>query len=250
MGYVEGLTKGINTDFQTDKHHHKPSDDGGVVMNTAGKVSKDMINGLRNVTVASVADALWEWGISGHLSHEIRPILPLKMVGPAVTVYEVPTTERLPPSHALELIDDAEPGSVIVIAIDGYKDAATWGGLMTTGAVANGLEGALLDGGVRDVEEIERDHRFPIFARSIHPAASVGRFKTVSANVPVEIDGVMIHPGDVIMGDRDGVVVIPVAKVEACLEKALEIEAREREQTRFIQETKSILKGLEKYQRI
>jgi 4-hydroxy-4-methyl-2-oxoglutarate aldolase len=156
----------------------------------------------------------------------------------------------LPPTHTLELIDNAEPGSVIVIAIDGYKDVATWGGLMTTGAVVNGLEGALLDGGVRDVEEIERDYRFPIFARSINPAASVGRFKTVSANETVEIDGVMIHPGDVIMGDHDGVVVIPVAKAEACLEKALDIEAREREQTRFIQETKSILKGLEKYQRI
>jgi len=121
---------------------------------------------------------------------------------------------------------------------------------MTTGAVVNGLEGALLDGGVRDVEEIERDYRFPIFARSVHPAASVGRFKTVSANEPVEIDGVMIRPGDVIMGDRDGVVVIPADKAEACLEKALEIEGREREQTRLIQETKSILKGLEKHQRI
>jgi 4-hydroxy-4-methyl-2-oxoglutarate aldolase len=219
-------------------------------MNTAGKVSKNMINGLRSVTVASVADALWELGISGHLSHEIKPVLPAKMVGPAVTVYEEPTTERLPPTHALELIDHAEPGSVIVIAIDGYKDVATWGGLMTTGAVVNGLEGALLDGGVRDVEEIERDYRFPIFARSVHPAASVGRFKTVSANEPVEIDGVMIRPGDVIMGDRDGVVVIPADKAEACLEKALEIEGREREQTRLIQETKSILKGLEKHQRI
>jgi regulator of RNase E activity RraA len=200
--------------------------------------------------VACVADALWEFGISGYLSHEIKPILPAKMVGPAVTVYKEPTTERLPPTHILELIDSAEPGSVMVIAIDGYKDAATWGGLMTTGAVVNGLEGALLDGGVRDVDEIERDYSLPIFARSIHPAASVGRFKTVSANEPVEIDGVMIRPGDVIMGDRDGVVVIPAEKAEACLEKALEIDAREQEQTRYIQETKSILKGLEKYKTI
>jgi len=219
-------------------------------MNATGKVSKDIIEGLRSVTVASVTDALWEMGISGHLSHEIKPVLPAKMVGPAVTVYKEPTTERLPPTHILELIDSAEPGSVIVIAIDGYKDSATWGGLMTTGAVVNGLEGALLDGGVRDVEEIERDYSFPIFARSIHPAASVGRFKTVSSNEPVEIDGVLIRPGDVIMGDRDGVVVIPVDKAEECLKKALEIEAREREQTRHIQKTKSIRDGLDKYQRI
>jgi regulator of RNase E activity RraA len=219
-------------------------------MNATGKVPKDIIEGLRNVSVAAVADALWEFDISGHLSHEIKPVLPAKMVGPAVTVYKEPATERLPPTHILELIDSAEPGSVMVIAIDGYKDAATWGGLMTTGAVVNGLEGALLDGGVRDLEEIKRDHRFRIFARSIHPAASIGRFKTVSSNEPVEIDGVMIHPGDLIVGDRDGVVVIPAIKAEACLEKALEIEAREREQTRHILETKSIRKGLDKYQRI
>jgi regulator of RNase E activity RraA len=219
-------------------------------MNAAGKVPKEIIEGLRSVAVACVADALWEFDISGHLSHEIKSIFPAKMVGPAVTVYEEPTTERLPPTHVLELIDSAEPGSVMVIAIDGYKDAATWGGLMTTGAVINSLEGALLDGGVRDVEEIERDYSFPIFARSIHPAASVGRFKTVSSNEPVEIDGVMIRPGDVIMGDRDRVVVIPFEKAEACLEKVLEIETREREQTRHIQETKSILKGLEKYKSI
>ena len=219
-------------------------------MNAAGKVSKEIIKGLRNVSVAAVADALWEFDISGHLSHEIKSVLPAKMVGPAVTVNKEPTTERLPPTHILELIDSAEPGSVMVIAIDGYKDAATWGGLMTTGAVVNGLEGALLDGCVRDVDEIERDYSFPIFARSIHPAASVGRFKTVSANKPVEIDGVMIRPGDVIMGDRDGVVVIPAERAEACLEKALEIEVREQEQTRYIQETKSILKGLEKYKSI
>ena len=87
-------------------------------MNAAGKVSKEIIDGLRSVSVACVADALWEFGISGHLSHEIKPILPAKMVGPAVTVYEEPTTERLPPIHVLELIDSAEPGSVMVIAID------------------------------------------------------------------------------------------------------------------------------------
>ena len=219
-------------------------------MNATGKVSKEIIEGLRSVSVACVADALWEFGISGHLSHEIKPVLPAKMVGPAVTVYQEPTTERIPPTHVLELIDSAAPGTVVVIAIDGYKDAATWGGLMTTGAVVNGLEGALLDGGVRDVEEIERDYSFPIFSRSIHPAASVGRFKTVSSNEPVEIDGVMIRPGDVIMGDRDGVVVIPFEKAEVCLDKVLEIEAREQEQTRYIQETKSIRKGLEKYKSI
>jgi regulator of RNase E activity RraA len=213
-------------------------------------ISPEIIQAFRAITTASVADALWGQGISGHMSHEIKPFMKVKIVGPAVTVWEEPTSERVPPSHALELIDQSAPGSVIVIGIDGFRDVAVWGGLMTAGAVVNGIEGAVLDGGVRDVEEIERDFGFPVFSRSICPATTVGRFKTVAANVPVNVGGVIVNPGDLIVGDRDGVVVVPTSLVEAVLKEAQDIEDREREQTRLIHETKSLLKGLEKYQRI
>jgi 4-hydroxy-4-methyl-2-oxoglutarate aldolase len=213
-------------------------------------ISLEAIRAYRSITTASVADALWGMGIAGHMCHEIKPFMKAKIVGPAVTVSEEPTTERVPPSHALELIDHSIPGSVIVIAIDGFRDVAVWGGLMTAGAVVNGLEGAVLDGGVRDVEEIERDFSFPVFARSICPATTVGRFKTVAANEPVNVGGVIVNPGDLIVGDRDGVVVVPAGLVEAVLKEAQDIEDREREQTLLIRETKSLLKGLEKYQRI
>lgn len=213
-------------------------------------ISPQIIQTFRSITTASVADALWALGISGHMSHEIKPFMKVKIVGPAVTVWEEPTTERVPPSHALELIDNSPAGSVIVIGIDGFRDVAVWGGLMTAGAYVNGLEGAVLDGGVRDIEEIERDFGFPVFSRSICPATTVGRFKTVSANQPVIVGGVNVNPGDLIVGDRDGVIVVPVNLVETVLKDAQDIEVREREQTRLIRETKSLLKGLEKYQRI
>lgn len=219
-------------------------------MGNQAKISAETIEAFRGIAVASVADALWEHGISGHMTHEIKPIFPAKIVGPAVTVREEPTDERLPPTHALELIDNCDPGSVIVIAIDGFREVATWGGLMAAGAVVNGLEGAVLDGGVRDVEEIERDYGFPIFARSITPATTVGRFKTVSANEPVEVGGVTVNPGDLIVGDRDGVVVVPADMADEILKLALDIEEREREQTKLIREAKSLLKGLERYKRI
>jgi 4-hydroxy-4-methyl-2-oxoglutarate aldolase len=219
-------------------------------MDDKSLISPEVIQAFRGITTASVADALWAEGISGHMTHEVKPIFPAKIVGPAVTVREEPASERVPPSHALELIDNCDPGSVIVIAIDGFRDVAVWGGLMTAGAVVNGLEAAVLDGGVRDAEEIERDHHFPVFARSIVPSTTVGRFKTVAANVPVIAGGVTVNPGDLIVGDRDGVVVVPAALVGKVLQSALEIEDREREQTRLIRETKSILQGLAKYQRI
>ena len=219
-------------------------------MSEQNVISPEVIKAFRSITTASVADALWELGVAGHMSHEIKPFMKVKIVGPAVTVLEEPTLERVPPSHALELIDNCVPGSVIVIAINGFRDVAVWGGLMTAGAVANGLEGAVLDGGVRDVEEIERDFGFSVFSRSICPATTVGRFKTVAANITVSVGGVSVNPGDLIVGDRDGVVVIPANLVEAVRKAAQDIEDREREQTRLIHETKSLLKGLEKYKRI
>ena len=219
-------------------------------MTKKSTIAREIIQAFRPITTASVADALWELGVAGHMDHEIKPFFKVKIVGPAVTVKEEPTTERVPPSHALELIDNSQPGSVIVIAIDGFRDVAVWGGLMTAGAFVNGLEGAVLDGGVRDVEEIERDFGFPVFSRSICPATTVGRFKTVAANEPVHVGGVIVNPGDLIVGDRDGVVVVPTALVKKVLKAAQDIEEREREQTRLIRDTKSLLKGLEKYQRI
>jgi regulator of RNase E activity RraA len=219
-------------------------------MSQQSAIPFEIIQAFRSITTASVADALWGLEIAGHMCHEIKPFMKVKIVGPAVTVLEEPTTERVPPSHALELIDQSVPGSVIVISIDGFRDVAVWGGLMTAGAVVNGMEGAVLDGGVRDIEEIERDFGFPVFARSICPATTVGRFKTVAANEPVIVGDVTVNPGDLIVGDRDGVVVVPANLVEAILKEAQDIESREREQTRLIRETKSLLKGLEKYQRI
>ena len=219
-------------------------------MTQQSSFSPEIIQAFRKITTASVADALWGLGVSGYMDHEIKPFMKVKIVGPAVTVREEPTSERVPPSHALELIDHSAPGSVIVIGIDGFRDVAVWGGLMTAGAVVNGMEGAVLDGGVRDTEEIERDFGFPVFARSICPATTVGRFKTVAANEPVNVGGVTVNPGDLMVGDRDGVVVVPASLVDAVLKEAQDIENREREQTLLIRETKSLLKGLEKYQRI
>jgi regulator of RNase E activity RraA len=184
------------------------------------------------------------------MTHDIKPIYPVKIVGPAVTVLEEPTTERQPPTHALELIDNSEPGSVIVISINGFRDVAIWGGIMTAGAVANGFEGAVLDGGVRDVEEIQRDYHFPVFSRSIVPSTTVGRFKSVASNVPVKVGGITVYPGDLMVGDRDGVVVVPSGLIEKVLQLALDIEKREQEQTKLIREAKSLIKGLEKYKRI
>ncbi len=211
-----------------------------------------VIQQFHTVTTASVADAVDQVaGVRSYMHHSIKPrINDQKVVGPAVTVKEVPTTEKLPPQHALELIDSAEAGSVVVIGIGAESEVAVWGGLMTAGAVANRLAGAVLDGGVRDVTEIRRDYNFPVFARSVSPGTTVGRFKTLAANVPVVCGDITVNPGDLIVADLDGVAVVPQAHVAEVLKLALTIEQREAEQAKLIRETGSLREGLAKYGRI
>ena len=212
----------------------------------------ELIAGFRSVATASVADAVEQvTGRRGYMDQTIKPrINDRKIAGPAVTVLEGPTDETVPPQHALDAIDESPAGSVVVISIGAEANVAIWGGLMTAGAVANGHEAAVLDGAVRDLTEIRRDFDFPVFSRSVSPGSTVGRYKTLSRNEPVRVGDVLVHPGDIIVGDVDGVVVVPREQAQAVLKLAQEIDAREAEQARLILEAKSLRDGLAKYGRI
>lgn len=212
----------------------------------------ELIAGFRDTATASVADAVDSVaGKTGFLPPAFKPrINEKKIVGPAVTVLEGPSAEAVPPEHALDAIDGAEAGAIIVISTNGVADVAIWGGLMAAGAVANKLEAAVLDGGVRDLVEIKRDYDFPVYSRCVSPGTTVGRMKTLAANVEVSMGGVIVNPGDILVGDVDGVVVVPRDHAEAVLEMARDIDAREAEQARLIIESGSLREGLAKYGRI
>lgn len=213
----------------------------------------ELIEGFGQVAIASIADAVDSvCGQRGYMDACIKPRINDKRIcGPAATVLEASTDEFLPPTHALDLIDEAAPGSVIVIAIEGgQSEVAVWGGLMTAGAVANGHAGAVLDGGVRDLTEIRRDYGFPVYARDVSPGTTLGRYRTVSSQVPVRVGGIMVRPGDLIVGDVDGVVVVPKEKAAEVLALARQIDERELEQAKLIIAEKSLRKGLAKYGRI
>lgn len=214
---------------------------------------KELIDSFNAVAVASVADAVDKvCGRRGYLSSAIKPrINDHRICGPAATVLEAATDEFVPPQHALDLIDEAPAGSVIVISIEGGEvDVAVWGGLMTAGAVANGHVGAVLDGGVRDLTEIRRDYGFPVYAREVSPGTTLGRYRTVASQVPVRVGDIVIHPGDILVGDVDGVVAVPRDRAAEVLVMAREIDQREAEQARLIMAERSLRTGLAKYGRI
>jgi 4-hydroxy-4-methyl-2-oxoglutarate aldolase len=213
----------------------------------------DLIEAFSAVAIASVADAVDKLtGKRGYMDASIKPRINDKRIcGTAATILEAATDEFLPPQHALDLIDEAPKGSVIVISIEGGQpDVAVWGGLMTAGAVANGHVGAVLDGAVRDLTEIRRDYGFPVYAREVSPGTTLGRYKTVASQVPVRVGGIVVHPGDIIVADVDGVVVVPHALAAEILAMSQEIDSRELEQAKLIIAEKSLRKGLAKYGRI
>jgi regulator of RNase E activity RraA len=109
----------------------------------------------------------------------------------------------------------------------------------------------VLDTCARDLTEIQRDFPgFAVFARGTSPATTVGRFATISSGEPVSLAGVTVNQADLVVADPDGVVIVPAAQVGATLAAAQEIEDREKEQTKLILESGSLLAGLARYQRI
>lgn len=210
-----------------------------------------MIERLRNLAVATLSDGCDQIaGKRGFMDFDIKGrVNARKIVGRAATVLEVPSSEQHKPELAFDVIDQAEPGSVICIASGADANTAVWGELMTAGAVARGHEAAILDGGTRDAELIRQDTDFPVYARSIVPSSSIGRLMTIARDIPVEVGGVMVNPGDYIVGDEDGVVAIPAEHVEAIVAFAEEAEAVEAEMAKFIAEVGSMRAAIDKFGR-
>ncbi len=159
------------------------------------------------------------------LSPHIRPLDDsLTMFGPARTglymdVYHS-EAEGNPYELEMELIDDVKPGEAIILACSGSLRIAPWGELLTTAARARGSVGFVTDGLVRDVRMI-REMAYPVFAGGIGPLDSKGRGRVMALDVPVELGGVLVNPGDWVLGDVDGLVVIPQDSIEEVIQKAL-----------------------------
>ena len=165
----------------------------------------------------------------------IRPVAPgLKLVGPAFTVRTYPGDWAKP----VEAIDEAAPGDVIVIDAGGVPPAV-WGELATHSAVGRGLAGVVIDGAIRDTAEI-RELEFPAFARHIGPQA--GEPKGLGEiGVPVRVAGQRVEPGDWLLGDDDGVVVLPGNRVVELANRAMDCLERENRIRQEILEGKTTL---------
>ncbi|MCP5381589.1 MAG: RraA family protein [Kordiimonadaceae bacterium] len=161
-------------------------------------------------------------GQIGALPGNIKPISKnMKLCGPVFPLHCLARSNI----NLHEAIYRAKPGDILVGCIEGMKDAGYWGDILTCAAQERGIKGLVLDGCVRDADDIDA-LGFPIFARGLN-ILGTGKMRGGSIGDKIMIGDIEINAGDVIVGDRDGVVVIPSAKLEHVIEASKSREDKE-----------------------
>jgi 4-hydroxy-4-methyl-2-oxoglutarate aldolase len=182
----------------------------------------DRLARLHTALVSDVLDALGHR--TGAMDFRVRPVAgPRQVVGRAFTLASFPIEqpEQVPYEQLLAAYRFVAPGDVIVAATNGEVRSAMWGELLSAAARARGATGAVTDGLTRDVAAIET-LRFPVFAQGVSPIDSAGRQAVQAYGEPVRCGGVEVRPGDLVLGDAMGVVVIPAALAEDAVRLAEE----------------------------
>lgn len=191
-----------------------------LIVRDFARPSKDLIERFRALPVANIDDAIDRLQA---IDPAIRPLSNQgKLLGPAFTVKVAQGDNLL--LHAA--MDMAKPGDVIVIDAGGYEGRAIFGALMATYLKVRGMAGIVCDGAIRDKDELAELESFPVYARSATPD---GPYKNGPGEIgtPVCVGGRIVHPGDIVVGDGDGVLFLDPAKAEAIADATDKIKAME-----------------------
>jgi 4-hydroxy-4-methyl-2-oxoglutarate aldolase len=205
-----------------------------------------IVERLLKLDTCAVSDGMDRLGLMG-ATYGVRPMWPCpKIVGRAVTMKIKPVGLDKPKQHLGTLpIDAAQPGDVIVIDNGGRPDTSCWGGLLALAAKTKGISGVVIDGACRDIDE-SRDVGFPVYARGAVPMTARGRVMQEAYNQEIEFAGVQVHPGDLVIADGSGVVIIPRSKEEEIVREAEAVAATEARMAEGIRQGMSVLEVLEK----
>jgi regulator of RNase E activity RraA len=183
------------------------------------------------------------------LRSDIVPRVAGRFAGPALTV-------KLDPGDLVDCLDAlkvAQAGDVIVVDAAGETETSIWGGLMAGLCQMRGVVGAVVDGGIRDVDEIH-DLGFPILSRSVVPRSThspySGRLEPIEIGVTITCGDSLIDPGDIVVADEIGVVAVPRAEAAAVLRGAQELAEREEATRQLIKQGKTVDELLEEFGRL
>jgi regulator of RNase E activity RraA len=211
-----------------------------------------LIERIRPLATSTLANALDDVGLHANVIVAIKPVAPgFRFVGPAVTVKEQSGAYGSFTSDDFkvgQMIDAAQAGDVIVVDAGGAA-YSTWGGMASYAAKLKGVAGLVVDGGVRDLEEMV-EFEFPVFARHLVPTTGRTRLKVETINAPVAIDGVAVAPGDVIAADGTGIVCLPAARAEEIVALAEECARDDAAAVEDLKKGLSFSQAMTKYKRI
>lgn len=183
--------------------------------------SSELIRQLSEFDAATLYEAA---GQRGMVDPAIRPMwMGAHVCGPALTV-GCPARDNLMLHQAVAL---AAPGSVLVANAERYQNAGAWGEVLTVAAQARGIAGLVIDGAVRDIEAIVK-RRFPVFSRGLAMGACT-KEKFGTMNEPIDLGGITVRSGDIVVGTGDGVVILESHAVEQVLQAAIVRRDRESE---------------------
>lgn len=190
------------------------------VIKSFQRVPMALVEEYKKLSSATIYEAS---GAKGALSSRMKPIsADMVVCGPAVTVKVKPRDNLL--LH--KAIYVAQPGDVLVADAEGFAEAGAWGEIMAVAAQARGIAGFVFNGAVRDTQAMS-DMGFPVFSCAV----SIKTTEKISLgwiNHPLIMDNVEIHPGDLIFGDRDGVVVVSREEADDVLQKSVAREEKEK----------------------
>ena len=205
---------------------------------------------LKRVSTATVCTALYKRGLRNQFIQDVHALNPRteSMVGEAYTLRYIPAREDLNPISVFQdrahpqrrAVEECPPGAVLVI--DSRKDAraASAGGILVTRLMQRGVAGIVTDGGFRDSAEIA-SLAIPAYHHRPSAPTNLSRHQALDINVPIGCGDAPVWPGDVIVGDADGVVVIPAHLADEIAEEAVEMTAFEDFVTEQVQNGRSIL---------
>lgn len=189
------------------------------------RLRKEVIDEYKKLDTTSISDALDRLGIRGGLLG-IKPVVEgTRLCGQAFTVHYVPCGEIK--GTVGDFLDDVEPGEVVVIDNSGRLDCTVWGDIMALSASQRKIAGTVIDGVCRDVPVV-KSLQYPIFTKGTYMVTGKDRVFVDKVNIPVSVSGVQVVPGDLIVGDGTGVVVVPLKQAEDVLKIATEIETKEK----------------------
>jgi regulator of RNase E activity RraA len=173
---------------------------------------------------SALSDALDRLGLGGQ-TVGLRPAgSATRLWGPAFTVRMAPAGR--PPASVGDYIDDVPSGAVVVIDNAGRLDATVWGDILTTTAGLRGIGGTVINGVCRD-SWVLTEQEYPLFSLGVHMHTGKDRVQMEATQDPVSLPGARVEPGDLVVGDRDGILVIPAAEAHRVVATAQEIEVVE-----------------------